>query len=374
MLASSRVKPDDMYGDAIGPTLYEHVVEYAALGDHRTGTAVDDVTRSWFRALLADIGGRVEEVPYGFERYEVRAHTRTRDGAELHSLPVYYSGVGDAEAEQPAVVELPMAGLFPLADLDEVISDAPGEGPVVVIVDGPEGRLVAMNRAPVVRPGRLAVLAGGSERRAIEDGRCRVTGAARLVPGASGTVVGSLGDEADDPVVVTTPLTGWFACAGERGTGIAIALDLARRLAARHPVVVVGTTGHELEFLGARRYLVDQPIRPRAVVHLGAGMAAGDPGPDGEVALGQVRIAMTTAPDPEPLLATLASAGFGPGFDGPWPGEGELWRETGAPVLSMVGGFERFHTPDDLPAAVTSAELLARVSDAVGAAVDRLLD
>jgi hypothetical protein len=41
-------------------------------------------------------------------------------------------------------------------------------------------------------------------------------------------------------------------------------------------------------------------------------------------------------------------------------------------VLSLIGIFERFHTPDDVPAEVTSPELLAQVCDAVCTAADLL--
>ena len=71
------------------------------------------------------------------------------------------------------------------------------------------------------------------------------------------------------PVVVTTPLSGWFGCAGERGTGIAIALELAKRLASSYPVTVVGATGHELEYYGAKRHLETMAVQPAAVVHVG---------------------------------------------------------------------------------------------------------
>jgi hypothetical protein len=348
------------------------VVEYAALGDHRTGTTVDEAMCQWFAAQLVDIGARVETIPYSFERYDARARLRFADGTARDALPLFYSGIGRAEVADPPRVELPTTAGFPLGDVDALVAAAPAGEAVVVVSAGPGGRLVAPNRAPVMRPRRLAVLVDAAASAAIAAGPAHLSVAATLVPGASVTVVGALGPDAPEPVVVTTPLSGWFACAGERGTGIAVALDVAARLAARHPVLVVGTTGHELEFLGAREFLAARPVRPRAVLQLGAGLAAGDPDAGGTVRLGAVRVAMTTVADPAPLLAALAPAGFAGVLDPPWPGEGELWRESGAPVLALLAGFERFHTPDDVPAAVTSPELLECVSEAVAVAADIL--
>jgi hypothetical protein len=347
------------------------VVEYAALGDHRTGTTVDEATCRWFAARLAEIGARVDTVPYFFERYDASARLRFADGTERDALPLSYSGVGEVDVSDAPVVEMPFAGALPLGDVDDLVASATADA-VVVVTDGPGGRLVALNRAPVVRPGRLAVLVDAAASEALAAGPAHLSIAATLVPGASVTVVGALGPDVPDPLVVTTPLSGWFGCAGERGTGIAVALDVAARLAARHPVLVVGTTGHELEFLGAREFLATRSVRPRAVLQLGAGLAAGDPDAGGTVRLGPLRVAMTTAADPAPLRAALAPAGFTGVLDPPWPGEGELWRASGAPVLALIGGFERFHTPDDVPAEVTSPEVLAIVSDAVAAAAGLL--
>ena len=48
--------------------------------------------------------------------------------------------------------------------------------------------------------------------------RARV--AARIVAGQTSNVIGRLGDGPDrDRILLTTALSGWFRCAGERGTG-----------------------------------------------------------------------------------------------------------------------------------------------------------
>jgi hypothetical protein len=220
------------------------------------------------------------------------------------------------------------------------------------------------------------VLAAGRDLGALEAGPLRLRLHARVEPGTSANVVATLGGAADDPFVVTTPLTGWFRCAGERGTGLAIALEVACRLAAEHPVLFVGTTGHEIGHLGARAFRRENAeLRPRVVLHLGASVAAADVAPDGGLHLSPFRFAVACAlrareavevalrPASLPLAAESASE---------WPGEGEEWRATGSPVLSFTGGFSAFHAPDDLPERVTSPALLAVTCEAVLAAA-RLL-
>jgi hypothetical protein len=243
----------------------------------------------------------------------------------------------------------------------------------VLVTDAPAGRLVAVNRAPVRPRGIPAVLAPGSLLDVLDAAHLHLDIDAYLTEGRSATVVGRLGG-GGDAVVVTTPLTGWFRCAGERGTGIAVALDLVTRLSEHHDVTVVGTTGHELEHLGLRRWLAAHAgdVAGCPVVHLGASVAAGD-----GTALSTRRFGLTTLDvrGREALEERLAPAGLGVLGDLPsWPGEGEDWRAGGGAVLSLTGAFDRFHTPDDVPAEVTAPHLLALVADAVAEAAGVLLE
>src|SRR4029450_2643853 len=108
------------------------------------------------------------------------------------------------------------------------------------------------------------------------SGPVTATISARRVPDQAENLVARFGSGADAPLVITTPLTGWFTCAGERGTGIAVALELARELGSSMPVVVIATTGHALENYGTRQQLeAGLGFAPRAVIHIGASLAAG---------------------------------------------------------------------------------------------------
>jgi hypothetical protein len=83
----------------------------------------------------------------------------------------------------------------------------------------------------------------------------------------------------DNLVVVTTPSSGWFRCAGERGTGIALWLAMARWLGERESqlsYLFAATPGHEVRGVGMRRFLDEEAPPPEEVrcwSHFGAGAA-----------------------------------------------------------------------------------------------------
>ena len=268
--------------------LYGLVQEYSDLGYHRTGTPVDEDTIEWFERQLLAIGARVERAPYQFQRY-IAEWRLTADGRELDSLPLFYESTGSFASSSPYIGAVNVSDHSTMAsDIEEQadIARRSGADAAVLSTIGREGLLVVPNRAPAPGSGFPVILAAGSSLEELERGGVSVSLSAEIEDSESANVVGYLGEGGfPRPVVVTTPISGWFHCAGERGTGIAIALELAKSLARSHPVMVVGATGHELDYLGAKRYLEANLHPPAAVIHLGASVAAGIPGRDGSLGL-----------------------------------------------------------------------------------------
>lgn len=357
---------------AAGDDLYRLVEEYAALGDHRTGTAVDAATLEWFSGRLRGIGAVVTHVPYEFPRYDVRWRLLV-DGEEVPSLPLFYEGTGRVRTGDAAVARLPVRADGVAEGLDANIEAARRDGrpALVVATAAPSGRLVVANRAPGVASGLPTICVAGAEAERLTSGALELDLDAEVVPGRSANVVGRLGPErATAPVLVTTPLSGWFRCAGERGTGIAIALSLAQRLAETRPVVVLGTTGHELDFLGLRRHLAGVAERPAAVIHLGASAAAR--GEDGALST-SVRV-VAASPGLDAAAAAAAMRPVGRAYQGVtaapstfpgWRGEAALWAPYDLPLLSVSGASPYFHTPDDLPDVSTTPALLETMAAAL---------
>src|SRR4029434_1241356 len=101
--------------------LYQLVQAYAALGEHRTGTPVDQATIAWFATELGQRGARVDHVPYRFERYA--AHCRLLAHAtEGEALPLYYEAVGQVHASRLHLAELAIVANLYAPQLDEVVA------------------------------------------------------------------------------------------------------------------------------------------------------------------------------------------------------------------------------------------------------------
>jgi hypothetical protein len=315
-----------------GEHLYQLVQAYAALGEHRTGTPVDQATLEWFATELGKRGARVDTVPYQFERYVANCRLMAH-AAEVEALPLYYEAVGKVNSSRLHLAELAINASIPgnsiAPQLDEVGARArmSGADAAILATTGAGRRLVALNRATVLGSGFPTVLVPGSALHMLRQAAVHLELDARLEPSESATVIGHLGQgDAAPPVVVATPLSGWFRCAGERGTGIAIALQLAKALAERWPVMVVGTTGHELHSLGLRRFLAAHELHPSAVIFLGADLATITLGPESGSTSPSFHQGRTTAGEgiAKRLEEVLAPARF-PVRSNPaqWSGEGE---------------------------------------------------
>jgi hypothetical protein len=328
--------------------LYGLVFEYAGLGDHRTGTPTDAATLEWFADACHRAGATTRLQPWEFPRYDAAWQVRA-NGVEVPSIPLFYSGIGDVRATGVPLHRVDATGLTPVGS-----PVADGQAAVALATDGRGGRLVAFNRAPDPAAGIPTICVAGS----VDGNQIDLDLSARIVPGRSGNVIASFGAEARR-LLVSPPLSGWLACAGERGTGIAIALDVCRQLADEGvAVTLVGTSGHELEGIGVKHFLAHEPPAADAVLHIGASVAVHRPAGSADRQYVRSSVAMSAFEglDCDYTQVTDASA------PSSWFGEATQWCRTGLPLLSLAGTFPLFHTPDDLPDAATSPDLLAAMS------------
>jgi hypothetical protein len=361
----------------LGARLYETVREYAGLGaHHRTGTAEDARTLDWFDDRLRRLGAATERQPWAFDRYDAEWSIAV-DGAEVPALPLFYEGTGAVDSTKPLVAAATAvsAGAFPEWPTIAAAARASGAPLAVVATRSSSGGLLAPNRVPAPSgSGVPALLVAGDLAESLPCASVRARLDARIVAGRTENVIGRIGAGADrDRILLTTPLSGWFRCAGERGTGIAVMLGVAERLAAEGvPLLVNGNSGHELVDLGAHRFAETKPAA-RAVVHFGASVAAGEP--DGA----ELRLtAGLTVRAWLPGAGAALAAAFAPLGKTPvaiadadrarpeaWVGEARAWCSLGRPLLSMAGGFPLFHTPEDVPERATTPALLERAYRAV---------
>lgn len=364
----------------LGSTLYEVVCQYADLGNHRTGSEVDGATVRWLEAELAFRGAVVEHIEYNFPRYCVTSEVLI-GGHTVEALPLYYEAVGNVSTAHPFVASLnvdvarhPVKGDLTITpDLGRTISAAKAAGSAAALfaTQGADGRLIVFNRPGRAGSGLPVLLVPGALSEELQREPLQVDVAASNCAGTSANVLGYFGDaERHNPLVITTPLTGWFRCAGERGTGIAVALEVATRLAADFPVLFVGTSGHEIGYLGVKDFIRGhRHLRPRGVVFVGASVGSGAPDEDGNLKLTPRRVITTASLSGfGPLTPMLESANLSLRQDDDarsWAGEICEWTGYGVPLLSVRGRSPLFHTPDDLPQQSTSPQLMELASDSL---------
>jgi hypothetical protein len=185
-------------------------------------------------------------------------------------------------------------------------------------------------------------------------------------------------------LVISTPRSGWYVCAGERGPGIAAWLWLARwasKAVQGYNLAFVCNTGHEYEYLGAAEALktfTPKPAQTQFWLHLGANVAARDwheglgqwqPLPSADT---QRYLALSPALVP---LAREVFAGH-PGLEAPYSSDtlsaGELVEIMAAGYAPAAGvfGIHRFHHVADDDARCVSAASVA----ATAAAFQRLIE
>ena len=132
----------------------------------------------------------------------------------------------------------------------------------MIITNGPTGKVIALNadgREPMfsgpvglVAPADAAPLLAGAISH--QPATLTITG----TPGRreAFNIVGKLDRGKKEWIIVSTPRSGWFGCAGERGGGIAAWLDLARwspEALPDHNIAFLCNSGHEYEYLAHKK-------------------------------------------------------------------------------------------------------------------------
>jgi hypothetical protein len=339
----------------LGQLLFADVETYAQLPFHLTGTEHDHQTIDWLADCLATDGATVEKRPWTFPRWTA-TWSAELDGTVIDSLPVFYEAVGT----------------FASSKIDVVATAHPG------------GLLTVNNRHAAHSVGdtiRARLLVAGRYADREKDVRAHISGAV-VLEGRSANIAAGYGCQFDEvDVLVATPISGWFSCASERGTGIAVARWLAHELAAQGVRVgLLATSGHELFNIGLERQLAMRAPKPSLIVHVGASVAARQfAGASDFLSSPQFSdMLVATTNQDSYATANLASIGFQPrsGNLDPktWIGEGTRWCTLGSPLLSVAGMSHWFHTPDDRADIATHPNLLAAVATALLNDVGALLE
>ena len=383
-----------------GDSLYRDLITYYNLGEHRTASPGDQKTSDWLNSELRKAGMKTAFQPFGLRQFFLSKSALVVDGNPIASFPLWLpNATGPNPIVAPLVDYHPSERLSGMVALirfpfdaraaivkgstqGELIMGAAklGARAVIAITEGPSGEIIALNVQEGMQPWSVPVLLAparsepllraASARRAIAsiliDGREDLHATAR-------NVIGRIG-RGNKSVVVSTPQSGWFRCAGERGPGIALWLGLARWVR-KNPsdfsYVFVSTSGHELGGLGIRAFL-DNGAPPRsrvaAWIHLGAGIATWkwqqtDKGMARTREVDSNRLLMCSpglVSTVAPLFADLP--GLKPGSQS--VGEYRDIAKAGYRTMAIAAAHMFHHTPADSPE-VTSPELLEPVATAL---------
>lgn len=389
-----------------GPRLFRYVEQYARFTPHQTGSDGDLATADWLGDELRAAGFDVELQPWQFRRFALEECALLVDGAPVDAFPFWFpKQTGDAPVTGP---------LTRLADEDlggqiaVVFSEQAGRGiynqgvnmwaektaesgavGLIVVVPAVSGEIAAINAvapyhvSPLPVPSVLVSIRDEEQlAAAVAEGKTAsiaIRGTEFPVATAK-NVIGRL-ERGERWVVVTTPSSGWFTCAGERGPGVALFVALAQwaaRSDSKFSFLFMANSGHELDNLGAHHTLEKfaPPVEKTVLwIHLGASIAtrAWVPNNGGFVPTDQpndqVNLVGTDG------LVPLLERAFA---DVPWmkprsgePVRGELrhFIAAGYRAFGFFGGHHYFHTRSDMPA-TTGPEFLGPV----GAALVRVLE
>ena len=386
---------------------------FAEFGVKASGGPGDTASGAWLEDDLARLGYRCERQAFEVPFAEVRAATLAVGEHRATVFPqaiVATTGPGGLTAPLRlassdgglegaiALIVLPFRRWVSLAEpaVGRALTDAFGRGAMaaVLVTTGPTGEAVALN-VSATRPGfqkPVAILAPKDAEPFVGAARAGQT-ATLVVDGTSGrrpafNLIARLDRGAAKTLIVSTPRSGWFTCAAERGSGVAVWLSLAHGLAAARPDVnleFVATSGHEYIYLGGEQYLEHHAPKPSATrmwVHIGASAAARD---WHELAGGLRPLPSTDAQrvltaTPEVIDRVRGAFKGLNGLEAVYTADkanagGELVNviEAGyAPAIGLYGGHRYFHTAaDDLRC--VSGDLVAPVAAAFRAAIEAIL-
>jgi hypothetical protein len=411
--AARAAGPDETPPSAAG--IEADLLRYVGHGEKRAGGAGDAACGEWLSGELEKAGFAVERQTFSAPFFEATRVELTSNGRTVPAYPQPIVRTTGPDGVTGPLVRVDAAGRFAgsldgavaLVDLPHArwstllarpvrapveAAFAAGARAVVIITNGPTGKVIALNadgREPMFA-GPVALLAPAQAADLLADAWLRRE-ATLVIDGSGGrrpafNFVGRINRGKGRWLAVSTPRSGWFTCAAERGPGVAAWLDLARWAPAAlpdHDLAFVCNTGHEYEYLGAAEAMkeIAPPVEATDFwLHIGANVAARDwhelPGSMSPLPGVDSQRFLSLSPDLVPLARSLFSGQ--PGYEAPVSsavlaaGELEEVIKAGYAPAAGVFGIHRFHhTADDdqrclnVPATVAATEGFRRLLRAV---------
>lgn len=388
--------------------------EYSQQGFHRTGTDVDRRSGDWLHDQVRLIGVPADRESFALSRVDPHPAVLIAQDRRIEGLPLFDGAFTGADGIRGSLgpinsdAEIGLAEAAPNTAAAGAIGEARGQRrhkAIVFVTRGGRPGLCPSNADTFLEPFGPPVLQVSSEASAflaqLAKGRTEVqviAPASRSCATANNVTAAITGRaRGRPPLVVMTPRSGWYACASERGGGIACWLELMRTLRATRPprdVLFVASSGHELGHLGIDAFVARRPgIVPKAVgwIHLGANIgAATRPGaPPSATAddpalrhatpvLGSANTIQASDDEFESLLSrAMSAAGLAISRRNPRGtipgGEAETVHRAGGRYVSVIGSNALFHNPDDRGSGTVDVRAIAAFTKAFAAVAKTLI-
>lgn len=362
--------------------------EYERQGFHRTGTTVDRLSGDWLCEEVRQTGLVPARESFPLDRVDLVTNLLIAANRRIEGMPLFDGSFTDSDGIQGRLG--PLQGDAPIG-LAETVPNAAASGPlgdarranrhkaIVCLTQGERSGLCPSNADSFLKPFGPPVLQVSSEhaswlseqaQRGVEVqliARVRRTAASGM--NVTATVRGT--DVALAPLVISTPRSGWYSCASERGGGIACWLEAMRALSMGRPsrsVIFVAFSGHELGYLGIHAFVERRPAivsKAAAWIHFGANIGAAT-NPANRLA---------ASDDDFDSIASRAMAASGLTVDERIPrgtipgGEAEVVHYGGGRYVAVTGGNALFHNPEDRGPQAVDPGVIAKFSTAfIGAA------
>ena len=353
---------------SLGTEAYNLVTKFESFSPHRTGGVGNQQVIDWLTNYLKASSWSVHLDDFSYQHYEGKFKSQTYN---INGMLLYYSVLGKGKIENPLFfrlddgIESNFTNSSNLHEVEELIiqklvRDAQLSGYDGLILESisKSEHLSAINSHDAYDLNFPIILVDKETFNYIRDKKdVSISYEASVVKNQSSNILATRNiRKKESPFVITTPISGWFSCAGERGCGVSIALLVAREIAKYHSVDLIFANGHELGYRGAYKFVESYKKKPKAVLHLGSCLANKNTDFTGICYSNKFK----DISDNLTKLGILTKSPDNNVSENEWVGESKCWATKNVPMLSVAGTNPYFHTVADVTSSVTSPELLGK--------------
>jgi hypothetical protein len=298
--------PENLDTSALtGEHLYNDIIKYVDLGEHRTATNTDYKTSEWIEGELRTLGFDTEFqeftvnqyffmegfIAFGDKKLKIFTHWwPPRKASFTMRAPLIFDRNEKSYTGKIVAVKFPKSSTGYLKTIHrEIVKRIAENGAraVLAITENITGEIYVYNVKADDEPWPIPVILIGEKdeptvREAIKQNATALLSVKGEYRNGAKTrnVIGRLNRGSKKQIVISTPLTGWFNCGAERGPGVAIFLGLARWIVQNRikgDFIFIATTGHEIGHGGMDYFMEERAPKPETVLcwlHLGASIAS----------------------------------------------------------------------------------------------------